>query len=372
MRILYETLGADEGSLLVNVDTAAVNLLLIATNRTLEDEHEAAIAIMKAQLATGRLGDAVESATDALTLSRTYASNVKRMLADAERDVTRVDYRQTLRPELVRAHDHITRRIDTDAALLRHLEGLRADASEESDPDAARQLGRVVSQLSRAVHTLADLQAVIVDAAPRWRSSQAAQAFTAAPATEINPLTDVLEAALAGRPQPTSGAPTSPPWPALALDLTATIDRLTTPKRRPAETPTRAVDTDLEDAVGIYRQFPEQYHAVADQLRHHRIPPGTKARLSDLLDDADRLMAAEVPVRATLAELAGSVDVARRRLRLLLALDAMMLWSPDATSDDDWWATDGHTRADADELDIPDLVIHHAHPSDAGDDDVWT
>ena len=41
-----------------------------------------------------------DSAEDALTLSRTYAANVRRMIVEAERDVTRVNYLDTLRPEL--------------------------------------------------------------------------------------------------------------------------------------------------------------------------------------------------------------------------------------------------------------------------------
>jgi hypothetical protein len=92
VRVLYETLAADGSTLHVNVDNAAVALLLIATNRSLEDEHEAVIAVMQAQASSGRLDAAIDSAEDALTLSRTYAANVRRMIVEAERDVTRVDY----------------------------------------------------------------------------------------------------------------------------------------------------------------------------------------------------------------------------------------------------------------------------------------
>jgi hypothetical protein len=98
VRVLYETLAADGSTLQVNVDNTAVALLLIATNRSLEDEHEAVIAVMRAQADSGRLDAAVDSAEDALTLSRTYAANVRRMIAEAERDVTRVNYLNTLRP----------------------------------------------------------------------------------------------------------------------------------------------------------------------------------------------------------------------------------------------------------------------------------
>jgi hypothetical protein len=84
VRVLYETLAADGAALHVNVDNTAVALLLIATNRSLEDEHEAVIAVMQAQADSGRLYAAIDSAEDALTLSRAYAANVRRMIAEAD------------------------------------------------------------------------------------------------------------------------------------------------------------------------------------------------------------------------------------------------------------------------------------------------
>jgi hypothetical protein len=146
VRVLYETLAADGSTLHVNVDNTAVALLLIATNRSLEDEHEAVIAVMQAQADSGRLDAAIDSAEDALTLSRTYSANVRRMIIEAERDVTRVDYINTLRPELTTATAHLERRNHVDGTFLRHLENLRADASEEQDPEAVRQLTQATSR----------------------------------------------------------------------------------------------------------------------------------------------------------------------------------------------------------------------------------
>ncbi|WP_344977557.1 hypothetical protein, partial [Salinactinospora qingdaonensis] len=132
-RVLYETIASDGETLYVNVDNTAVMLLLIATNRSLEDEHEAVIAVMRAQTESGRLEAAIDSAEDALALSHTYAANVRRMITEAERDVHRINYLSALRPELVAAMGHLDRRIHVDGAFLRHLEGLRADTSQEQD-----------------------------------------------------------------------------------------------------------------------------------------------------------------------------------------------------------------------------------------------
>jgi hypothetical protein len=367
VRVLYETLAADGSTLHVNVDNTAVALLLIATNRSLEDEHEAVIAVMQAQADSGRLDAAIDSADDALTLSRAYAANVRRMIAEAERDVTRVDYVHTLRPELTAAAAHLDRRIHVDGTLLRHLENLRADASEDQDPVAVRQLTRAASRLGDAVETLAGLQADVVSATPRWRDAQAAQAFTAVPATEIDPTADVLSALLGGRDLP-RGHDLSPTASHVLLNFTALTDRLTAPARQVPDPDGRPADTEpLEDTDGVYEQFPEQFHDVADALRTRRILPGSKARLADLLGDADELFAhVEVPVVATLTMLAGTGEVARRRLRLLLCLDAMMLWQPDGASGDDsqWWAVDDGSRAGLPDLDIPDLLVHRKGTED--------
>jgi hypothetical protein len=367
VRVLFETLAADGSTLQVNVDNTAVALLLIATNRSLEDEHEAVIAVMRAQADSGRLDAAVDSAEDALTLSRTYAANVRRMIVEAERDVTRVNYLNTLRPELAAATAHVNRRIGIDGTLLRHLENLRADASEEHDPVAVRQLTQATSRLGDAVETLAELQTDVISAAPRWRDAQAAQAFTAVLASEVDPTADVLSALLGGLPLP-HGADQSPPAPARLLNLTALANRLVAPPRQSLDIDGAAAFTEaLEDAEGVYEQFPEQFHNIAHALRVRRTAPGAKIRLTDLLADADELFAhSDAAVVTDLAALVGSHETARRRLRLLLALDAMMLWRPDGRADnhEDWWAVDDGSRAVLPDLEIPDLLVYQREKVD--------
>jgi hypothetical protein len=312
------------------------------------DEHEAVIAVMQAQADSGRLDAAIDSADDALTLSRAYTASVRRMIAEAERDVTRVDYMNVLRPELTSAAAHLERRIRVDGTLLRHLENLRADASEEQDPAAVRQLTRAASRLGDAVDTLAGLQADVISATPRWRDAQAAQAFTAAPAAEIDPTADVLSALLAGRNLP-GGHDLSPAAPRVVLNFTALANRLAAPSRQVPDPGGSEVDTEpLEDTDGVYEQFPAQFHDVAEALRARRIQPGGKARLADLLADADELFTHQVPVVATLTALAA------------------MLWQPDGTPGDHnpWWAADDGSRAALPDLDIPDLLIYRKSTED--------
>jgi hypothetical protein len=153
----------------------------------------------------------------------------------------------------------------------------------------------------------------------------------------------VLSALLGGRELP-RGHDLSPAAPRVVLNFTALTNRLTALARQAPDPDGRPADAEpLEDTEGIYEQFPEQFHDVADALRIRRVPPGGKARLGELLGDADELFAHEdAPVVATLTVLAGSRETAHRRLRLLLCLDAMMLWQPDGIPGDDspWWAAD--------------------------------
>ncbi|MEU6990628.1 hypothetical protein ABZ953_08235 [Streptomyces sp. NPDC046465] len=361
VRFLYETLAADGSTLLVNVDHTAVALLLIATNRSLEDEHEAVIAVLRAQVDSGRLDAAVESAQDALTLSRAYAANVRRLIAEAQRDVTRVDYLSGLRPELTAAEQHLDRRISMDGTLHRHLESLRSNASEEHNPLAVRQLSAAVARLDRAIDTLAALNTEVIAAPPQWRDAQAAQAFAALPDRAINPTTDVLQALLCNRDLP-SGAFTSPPAPGAFLDVSALADRLCLPPRRHVYDEGTSVPAEPLEDDGVYEQFPERFHSIAHVLRIRRIVPGMKARLTELLTDADTLFShSDVAVVTELTALAdGNPDTARRRLRLLLALDALMLWHPDNEigPHDDWWAIDDGIRRSLPDLVVPDLLIH--------------
>jgi hypothetical protein len=123
----------------------------------------------------------------------------------------------------------------------------------------------------------------------------------------------------------------------------------------------------LEDDGRVYEQFPEQFHKVAHVLRIRRIEPGTKARLTELLTDADELFTgADTTTVTGLVALAGSRETAHRRLRLLLTLDAMMLWRPDAVAQahDEWWAVDDGTRAALADLEVPDLLVHRKGSED--------
>ncbi|MGH4032893.1 hypothetical protein ACQB60_28615 [Actinomycetota bacterium Odt1-20B] len=361
VRVLYETFAADGRTILVNVDDKAVALLLVAVDRPLEDQSEAIIAILRAQTEKGNLAAAVASTEEALLLSRAYAMKVRRLISDAERDVSQVGYLHRLRPELIAAAEHLQRRITVDGTLLRHLEDLVANASREHDPMAVGQLAKAAARLDEAVETIASLHTDVIAASPRWRAAQSAQAFGQSPMGEINPTADVL-VPLLRKATFSVGRDLTPLAPSVLLDVVALVRRLVAPPRSLSDAGVeQTAEGPLGEVAGIYEQFPEQFHEVTDTLRTCLIPPGGRARLSRLLDGANALFA--LPQSALADHLSGLIgaeaETARLRLRLLLVYEALKLWRPDGhpEPDDEWWAIDDGSRRDVPDLCVPDLII---------------
>ena len=219
-----------------------------------------------------------------------------------------------------------------DGTLLRHLENLRADASEERRSrrgPPAYPRGRPGSGRSRDPRRAADRCGH--RHAPLARRPGRAGVHRRHRPPRSTPLQTCCQPCSAGV---TCHAVMTCP---LRHHSTAELHRAHRPPHRAA--PRQSPDPDgapvqdtepLEDTDGVYEQFPEQFHDVADALRTRRIPPGGKARLGDLLGDADELFAPRrrpgrrrpLPCWPAPAKRRG------RRLRLLLCLDAMMLWQP--------------------------------------------
>ena len=358
VRLLYETLAADGRTPLVNADPAAVNLLLVATDVDIADAQVAAHAVLEAQIASGRLPSAADKAREGLQLSRMYATAVRRMIAEAQRDVGSVGFTDRLGPELDAATDHLDARMRDDSALLLHV---GAAISESESADDVAELAGVQRSLRESHEVLAGLHRQIIGAAGEWRRAQAGQAFVPAWAGSVEPAKVSLDPILTGG-LPTAESTVAPTHSRRLLPLTALVDELTRPPRRAVEHVERdAADGDLEDVVALWSQFPDVYHDVADALRHRRVPPGGKARLSELFDDAERFVAAGTDLAVALVDASDDADApeAARRLRLLLALDAMLMWRPEEapTVADTWWASADGRRL-AGDLDLPDMMLH--------------
>jgi hypothetical protein len=79
-----------------------------------------------------------------------------------------------------------------------------------------------------------------------------------------------------------------------------------------------------------------------------------------LFNDAHDLMSTGGPIVDDLVAATGSdEDDVSNRLRLLLALDALLMWRPDGipAAADVWWSTTSDHKIDG-PLRVPDLLIH--------------
>jgi len=120
VRLLFETLADDGQTILVNVDPAAVHLLISALDRNLADAQVATDAVLSFQLETGRLDDAVASAQRALILSRQYREQLRSYLRSVEQNINTVDWDDQVEPALDEALIHITGRVRYERELLDH------------------------------------------------------------------------------------------------------------------------------------------------------------------------------------------------------------------------------------------------------------
>jgi hypothetical protein len=357
VRLLFETLSYDDHTVLVNADPAAVNLLLVAADLDVEDAQIAAQAVLEAQINSGRLPDAVETARSELQLSRVYASKVRELVAQARRDVTQVGFDDRLAPELDKSAAHLDDRARKDGALLTHVSDAIVDADDPKDVAGYVEIQRL---LRESHHVLVSLHGLLIRAGRSWRDAQAGQAFVPGYAGSVEPAQASLDPIL------TSGTPSvadrgAPTYPQRLLPFTTVVDYLTAPPRERAEVDERAADdSDLVDLEAVWEQFPAVFHDVAQALRQRRIASGGHGRLSALMADATSFVAAGGDLVTELVSHCGDdPESTTTRLRLLLALDALLLWRPEGhpTAADQWWATTDDVRIHG-EIDVPDLVVH--------------
>ena len=357
VRLLYETTSYDGQHVLVNADPAAVNLLLVATDLDIADAQVAQHAVLNAQVRSGRLPQAIDKANEGVKLSRMYAAAVRRMVADAQRDVTQVSFDDHLAPELDRSETHLDDRLQADSALLMHVAGA---LSASDDPKEVADY-REIQRLLRESHTvLARLHSELITAAGQWRNAQSRQAFVPTWAGSVEPAQACLDPLLT-EGSPAAADTTTPVFSRRLLPFTAVVDRLTRPPQRPQDTDGRHAEIgDLEDVIVAWEQFPDLYHDIAEVLRQRRVPAGGKAHLSDLFNDAHDLMSTGGSIVDDLVAATGSdeEDVSTR-LQLLLALDALLMWRPDGipAAADVWWSTTSDHKI-AGPLRVPDLLIH--------------
>jgi hypothetical protein len=284
--VLYEGLASDGEGILVYAADAAVNLLLVAIDRDLEDAQIAADAVLKAQLESGRLGAATQTAREALHLSRAYRDRLRRSIETVRRDIRQIDWAETVEPLLADARRHLDARIGAEQALREHA---ARSTNDEADLDVRREAGEIMTLLGEAIATMTGLLRDLIVARDVFRTEQARQVFvppapvgtvdleqdvllplTALPAGPAEAATDGLLAAFS--------APCVPTIPSIGRLL----EMLLAPPRDLAEEPRDVQDDDLVNLTATFTRFTETDWAEA--ITRIEKLNGTPRRLSALME----------------------------------------------------------------------------------------
>jgi hypothetical protein len=362
VRLLFETLAGDGQTVLVNVDPAAVHLLIVALDRDLEAAQVAFDEVIRFQMRTGRLDDATTSAQQALLLSRRYRDSIREHLRSLRQNLHTVDWDDVVEPTLARALEHVEGRVAAETVLREHARQARVgdDPAEDGSDQATAQVRQRASELYQLMQsclaTLTDLQGDLLGAREQFRAEQARQAFAPpAPIGTVDLVEEVLGPLLAGsaaegtqRAELLMVAFAGTAMPEL-FELESFLDALT---RSPAEPPDTLDDDPavvLDPLEELISRFGDEHFDTVDELLAAHAINGP-VRLSELVAAAE-------------GHAAGN-DTYAYELSLLMTLTALRAFTPQVTGDETAGAllatADGTTMSSRAVRDAPDLLVRTA------------
>ena len=186
---LLEEIQTEDGRFQLRASHAAVNVLVGALDL---DDIESAMAAAEAALDSlvrrGRLGAAERRARDAQKLSKTYAEDIRRLVAMTQRSYTSVSWDAELRPRLEAAYAHLAERVEAEAAMATRLE----EMSDEVE-DRAR-LASILDVVHGCLRRHRELHTAVMRAQTALLHEQEIQAFRPIAALRLVDLTgEVLE-----------------------------------------------------------------------------------------------------------------------------------------------------------------------------------
>lgn len=350
VRLLFETQGEDQQTLLVNADPAAVHLLISALDRNLEDAQVATDAVLAYQLQTGRLDDAVGSARQALIISRQYREQLRNFLRSLEQNLRTVDWDHQVEPALTAALTHVQGRVRFERELLDHARSGRLGDAADNDQgttDLRRTAVEIHKLMGDCLASHAALQNELIGARGRFRDEQARQAFAPpAPIGTVDLVDEVLAPLLARSAEAATDisdelltAFLGPVTPKL-LDFGTLADQLVRAPLERDQTPA-PIELDLDDADTTFARFDARHDAALDSLLSALTVP---TRLSVLLER----------IEASVDDVVFAYEVS-----LFTALTALRAFAPDGPGGAELAATDDGRRLRTVHIaDAPDLLIH--------------
>ena len=284
---LLREIEAPDGTIVVRATTEAINLFVGALDLDVEDAQAAAEAVLRSQLARGRLDQAVSTAREARIRSIQFAEKIRGILDATRRDIRQVDWRDEVPRLLEEALTHLAERIDIERQLIRTTR----DTLDKADPSRVQRAAELVGLLEDCRTRHLRLHGELLAARGVFLDEQQRQLFAPALVLPLpDPEADLLVALLgtdrAGAMEPLGGffrAAVGPHPPAI-VRLSALVTSLLRPRREPAPEGLELLDPELEETSVHTALFSEEARLAARLL----IEPAAASprRLSSLLADA--------------------------------------------------------------------------------------
>lgn len=173
-RLIQDAFGLN-GNVVLRLTNEAVNLSLKALEFDLEDSQAATEAIVHSQMCRGRFDEARRSAHYAMRLSRTYCVNLRRILRDTQRDISRVDWVEKAPKLISEAMAHIDERLDVERNIILTASD-RLDALKPGSEES-KAVARILMAIEYCIETHTVLQRELMTARTTFLDSQASQVF---------------------------------------------------------------------------------------------------------------------------------------------------------------------------------------------------
>jgi hypothetical protein len=191
LRLIEERFSSDE-RIVLHLSSETINLFLNALDLEIEDAQAALEAVIQSQLERGRFNEAAQAAGDARLRSVQFEDKIKRKLHETRRDISRVDWRESLPKLLKEALQHIKTRLKVEEHIAdtarERLELLELGSHE------AEQVAHIAELIDDCFERHVRLHGVLIDVRGIFFAEQERQAFVPRPTAQLpNLFTDILE-----------------------------------------------------------------------------------------------------------------------------------------------------------------------------------
>jgi hypothetical protein len=301
-KLLLEIEG--ENGIQLRATPIAVNVLVSALDvDDIESSQAATHAALESLIKRGRLDLARRRAEDARKLSKTYAEEIRRLVAASRRSVRSVSWDDELRPGLTKAYAHLAERTEAESAMAHRLEEQQEDPATRVKGTKAADVAGVLDLVRDCLSRHRDLHTAVMRAQQELLAHQAEQAFRPPPPVALIDLDRVVLPGLLDIPAGRATMIVEETWSSFAGPVARAVPGLDVMVRRLLQPMQTREPTTGEEVGGDDEEFVAELEARFGRERIERVNEAITDRaasngrtlLSGVLrvldDDEDRRLA---------------------------------------------------------------------------------